>query len=1240
MRKENVMRTLTRSIVAIKRTAPLLCVAVVLLLLVASAAGAATPPLLTKTPEDGGPGSGAGAMNNPIGIASNPTDGDIYVSEASNNRVSEFTAWGTFVEAFGWGVVNGTAEPQVCTDTCQAGIAGSGAGQVNQPGSIVSDATGDVYVVDKKNLRIEKFSPTGEFLLTFGYHVNKTTGADVCTAAEVAGGDECGPGQTGTEIGQFGNWNSLFSGPRTTPPAAISSSGDVYVGDYERIQVFDPDGAFIEAIDFSEVPGLPAVEAYAQAITVTPDGTVDLALTRYNTSGEEIADVWEVDPATRQLLGKISVPVPRLLGTDQAGNLYVVSYMQTTEHEEGAREEVLVFNSSGECSTACPGSKFAATEPFFEATISSIATGSACGPTDVYLGTGGPEYLEPMAIYPSQVWIYGSPPDPASCPPPVAPPTIDDQFASAVQSETATVDATINPHFWPDTTFYVEYGTEACATGSCSAQSRTSLGGQVVSAPVKTTAVLLHGLQPGTTYHYRFVSESGGGGPVFGPDSTFTTYPTLTHTLDTCPNAAFRLGVAATLPDCRAFEMVSPVDKEGGDIDALTNVFGYPARLNQSDLAGQKLTYSAARNFGGALSGAYMGQYMASRTETGWTTEAITPPGNGPVYERNLSTDTEFKAFSADLCEAWLRHFSGLPLAAGAPAGFPSLYRRDNCAEAKYQALPIPPPSEAGSEYEPQLQGVSANGEVAIFAANESLTADAPPVANAFAELELYESRPGQEPKFVCILPNGKAVTHGCSAGTFNSFGGGYSGGTGRAADLQGAISEDGSRIFWSNPSTAGGKVREGEGRLFLRLEGDETIPVSAFAEGKSKTIASQFWAASADGSRVIFTSGEDLWEYDVESGVSNKIAGKVSGLMGVSKDAGHVYFVSEEALSGGAVAGKHNLYLSVLTGEEHRVVFITEVSATDAEAGTHGLVPSPTNLEPTKHDAHVTPSGEVLAFISTGSPTGFDNIDANSGKADAEVYVYEARSGELHCVSCNRTGARPQGKELEPVAGSFSGPPSAAVLPTWETSLYEPRVLSSDGDRLFFESYDPLVPSDTNNQLDLYQWEAAGTGGCREGQGSWVPAAGGCIDMISSGQSSYPSEFVDATPDGSNVYFSTLSSLVPQDYGHLDIYDARVEGGFPPPPQPPQDCEGSTCQSPPPAPAPSSSASQNFQGPGNAPPSKKTSCPKGKHLQKKGGKQRCVAKKSSANKKKHHRVAKKGHHKAKQSNKSRRAGR
>jgi hypothetical protein len=125
-------------------------------------------------------------------------------------------------------------------------------------------------------------------------------------------------------------------------------------------------------------------------------------------------------------------------------------------------------------------------------------------------------------------------------------------------------------------------------------------------------------------------------------------------------------------------------------------------------------------------------------------------------------------------------------------------------------------------------------------------------------------------------------------------------------------------------------------------------------------------------------------------------------------------------------------------------------------------------------------------------------------------------------------------------------------------TEAYKPRVLSSDGKRVFFDSEDALIPQDSNHEVDVFEWEAQGVGGCTR--------TIGCIGPISSGRGADGATFVDSSVDGTDAFFLTDTSLVKQDLGGLDIYDARVGGGFPEPVAP-IPCVGDACQVLPPPP-------------------------------------------------------------------------
>ena len=184
---------------------------------------------------------------------------------------------------------------------------------------------------------------------------------------------------------------------------------------------------------------------------------------------------------------------------------------------------------------------------------------------------------------------------------------------------------------------------------------------------------------------------------------------------------------------------------------------------------------------------------------------------------------------------------------------------------------------------------------------------------------------------------------------------------------------------------------------------------------------------------------------------------------------------------------------------------------------------------------------GGRLVFTSTASLTGYDNADVSEGKAAAEVYIYDAENSTLSCASCNPTGARPHARVV-PLRTLWA----AATIPTTNTDLHlTPRVLAEDGSRLFFESFDALLPTDTNGAADVYEWERPGTGDCSTESARYFASNGGCLSLISSGQSAEDSEILAVDPDGSNVFIATNESLLPQDPGLIDAYDARVGGGF-----------------------------------------------------------------------------------------------
>jgi RHS repeat-associated protein len=168
------------------------------------------PP--TYTAQFGAKGAGAGQLEKPTYDAVD-AHGNVWVVEYADNRISEFSASGAFIETVGWGVSNGEAKLEVCTTGCKAGIAGAGKGQLAEPDGIAI-AGGDIYVVDSGNDRVEVLNEKGEWVTQWG--------------------------SLGTGAGQF----------KIPLAIAVSSTNKVWVGDSinRRVQEFSSTGTFIEAI--------------------------------------------------------------------------------------------------------------------------------------------------------------------------------------------------------------------------------------------------------------------------------------------------------------------------------------------------------------------------------------------------------------------------------------------------------------------------------------------------------------------------------------------------------------------------------------------------------------------------------------------------------------------------------------------------------------------------------------------------------------------------------------------------------------------------------------------------------------------------------------------------------------------------------------------------------------------------------------------------------------------------------
>ena len=145
------------------RTLLVLLVAVSLLGFSVSSASASLTHVFSLSFGSTGAGAGQVSLAGNSGVAVNATTHDVYVADAGNNRVDQFSSAGVFIRAWGWGVADGLPALESCSLTCQQGTAGTGAGQLSAPTFIAVDnsgspSAGDVYVGDAGSNTVSKFS--------------------------------------------------------------------------------------------------------------------------------------------------------------------------------------------------------------------------------------------------------------------------------------------------------------------------------------------------------------------------------------------------------------------------------------------------------------------------------------------------------------------------------------------------------------------------------------------------------------------------------------------------------------------------------------------------------------------------------------------------------------------------------------------------------------------------------------------------------------------------------------------------------------------------------------------------------------------------------------------------------------------------------------------------------------------------------------------------------------------------
>jgi DNA-binding beta-propeller fold protein YncE len=1093
-------------------------------------------------------------LNNSECALFDTSNGDLYTSDFEAGIIQKFTDEGK------------PGNPP------QLGAGASPQALLHPYGVAVDPASGDLYVSDTEHNIVDVYEPSGKFVLQFATGSEPTalafnsTGSGLYLIVSGKVEELNGNGDPVLQTsGPNAGTNIVYASNNANAIAVDQSTNIVYVVEGEgNVAVFGSSGASLDPPTFSG--GGPfsfgaAVDAASHAIIIS------------DYFGERL-DIFQ------------SVLVPQVTtGPALVGG----------EAKETLEGEV---NPEGVAVTSC---KFeygiASVSEHSQPCIALPGEGNAFVPVQANIGG-----LQPAASYHYRL-VAATKEDTEEGVSSIgrelefktlSKPIIDAQAFSEVGFTTAVLSAELNTTGLP-VTYYFEYGVNEVS------EERTapsSLGGG--SGDLLARAEL-RGLRPDTTYRFRVVAESKLGASKGAPSITFTTFPLE----------------ANILPDGRVPEMVTPVTNYEADVYA-------PAAQGSLSEGGAR-DFSSALPFRAAAAGgavAYVGQatvdgisleneYLATRDPFGgWEQVDISPSG----YER-----AAYEAFFSDLSTGFLASSSetglerGLPpLDPGAPSGYQVLYSRTDSSNDYRALFTTKPPNRSIEEFGsanvaghtgPVLYaGAASDHEDLLFEANDALAINA--VDGGKTENNLYESVDGQLTA-VNIPPGaGKSVPNA----TFGS----PEGDTNEEPDFSNVISTDGSRVFWSELESASHDVPKA---LYVREDGTTTVQIDLPQGGPDPGGGGRFWTASSDGTKVFFTDchrltgqstavpntncrtedgpvGQDLYEYEVnpvvgqpgvlrdltiDNDAKNPLGADVQGVLGASADGDYVYFIADGVLtetpnslgesatlgdcnSGEAEDHVCNLYLLHAGATK----FIARLSQNDNQLSFDRQYG---DWKPGLGDrtSEITPNGYDIVFMSKRSLTGYPSASQLSD----EVFIYDADTNGLICASCNPSGESPS-------AAIAKG--QTADLPNSNQATYMPRLISEDGGRVFFDSFQALVPGDTNGTQDVYEWEREGEGGCATAK------VNGCVYLLSGGDSTDASFLLDASASGDEVFLVSRAQLTPEDRNSaFNVFDDRVGGTQP---LVPPACAGTGCQGlPTPPPIFSTPASATFNGVGNFPP-------------------------------------------------------
>lgn len=697
-----------------------------------------------------------------------------------------------------------------------------------------------------------------------------------------------------------------------------------------------------------------------------------------------------------------------------------------------------------------------------------------------------------------------------------------------------------------------------------------------------------------------------------------------------CSNETTRTGPSVLLPDCRAYEQVSPTQKDG-----------WPVNLVRFVGDGESVVADSVGLFAGATgSKSNVAQfYHLLRGEADWDTVPIEDAPAGVL------------AYSGDEGEPTLISENGESLLYLRPADH-SIYETDIYRHGGSGFVEVGPrlpasavPAGPINEREQPNEGaefIAATPDLShVLFTIEPLNEELPPGVVSLLwpgdttflqtrgnSASLYEYvGAGNTTPVLVGLDNGGHLISDCG-----TFPGGSQGPTGMVrGNHHNTMSVDGQTVFFTARECGGGANGPLVDELFARVGGSHTVALSepqalspapandgcssagcvehtSLADEATYFRAANFDGASADGSKVFFTSaqqllngavqdpgnGSNLYEYDfdrpegerlvlISAGDSSGLGPGVQGVAMVSEDGSHAYFVAKGVLTREPRGGATGRCLAELTGPLKVEEESTEEGLCRAKEGADNLYVYDAHGERTRYVASLSSSdagewradGRKAIDVTNDGRfavfTSFAHLTADDTAGARQVFRYDTDSGTLVRASSGEEGYNNNGNAA---SGETEIPRGESEPASLEEIAHDLHPAVSEEGGVVFTSSVALVPGARNNECALVE-----EGECKAKVQNVYEYESGHIYLISYGGAEGKAAI---NASGTDIYFQSAEQLVASDADTLpDIYDARVGGGFPVPAAS-TSCSGGCKAESMVAPVVAPPGSVTFSGPGN----------------------------------------------------------